>query len=265
MSRCGIAASGVFRSVFLAACLSPAALAQQAEAGDSYAGLGLRVRPAYEGADSQRGQAIPYLRIYGEHLFARTTQGMLEGGIRTRPLLGIVLGVQLAYEDGRLSEESSFLDARNFEDIDPGGSAGVHAETDWNIGPMPLNALVRYRHNLDSDFGSQADFRLTAGILSRGRLKAGIYGQLTWADGESTQSYFGLSVQQSASTGLPPYSAGAGLRFAEVGLLGAIDLSERWLMLWGFNAHQLLGDARDSPIVQNEIGWLVSAGVAYRF
>lgn len=255
------------QTIFLgiASCSSPFAAAQSAVPDYSYVGLGLRVRPAYEGADSHRGQAIPYVRYYGEHLFARTTQGMLEGGVRTNPIGRIVFGAQLAYEDGRVSDESAFLKARNFEDIDPGASAGVHAEIDWNFGPMPLNALVRYRRNLDSDLGAQADVRLTAGVYLGGRVRAGVYGQLTWSDDKAAQSYFGLSPQQSSMTGLPAYNADAGLRFVQIGLLGETDISGRWTALWGINAHWLEGDARNSPIVQDEINWYANAGVAYRF
>jgi outer membrane scaffolding protein for murein synthesis (MipA/OmpV family) len=86
-------------SYVLASCLSPVAFALDADKGDAYVGLGARVRPAYEGADSRRGEAIPYLRLYGEHLFARTTQGILEGGVRSNPAGGVVFGAQLAYEE----------------------------------------------------------------------------------------------------------------------------------------------------------------------
>ena len=73
----------------LALCLSPVAFAQDADKGDAYVGLGARLRPAYEGADSRRVEAIPYLRLYGKHLFARTTQGILEGGVRSNPAGGV--------------------------------------------------------------------------------------------------------------------------------------------------------------------------------
>lgn len=158
----------------LASCLGPVALAQDAGKGDAYVGLGARVRPAYKGADSRRGDAIPYLRLYAEHWFARTTQGMLEGGIRSDPLGGVIFGAQLAYEEGRVPDESAFLKAHNFEDIDAGASVGIHAEADWKIGPMPLNALVRYRRNTDSELGSGTDLRLTAGIFSRWGVNAGL-------------------------------------------------------------------------------------------
>ena len=249
----------------LASCLSPVAFAQDADRGDAYVGLGARARPAYEGADSKRGDVIPYLRLYGEHLFARTTQGILEGGIRLNPVGGVVFGAQLAYEEGRITDESAFLKAHNFEDIDASASVGVHAEADWKIGPMPLNALARYRLNTDSDLGAQVDLRLTAGIFSRWGVNAGVFGQLTWSDAEATQNYFGLTPQQSSRTGLPAYNAGAGLRNVTLGILGTVDLSKHWLVLWGLNARRLEGDARNSPIVQEDTNWFVNGGLAYRF
>jgi outer membrane protein len=239
-------------------------LAQSPE-NEKYIGVGARVRPAYQGAASNRVDAIPYLRLYGEHFFGRTTQGMLEGGWRTRPFGGWVLGAQAVYEEGRISDESAFLEEHHFADLDVSASLGVHAEGDWKIGPVPLNALLRYRHNVESNNGSQADVRLTAGILEWKMLRAGLYGQLTWADGNANQSYFGVSSQQSARSGLPAYSAGAGLRYVQLGLLGDVSFSRHWIGLWGASVHLLQGDARDSPIVQDKTNWLVNAGVAYRF
>lgn len=249
----------------LALCLSPVAFAQDAGKGDAYLGIGARVRPAYEGADSRRGEAIPYLRLYGEHLFARTTQGILEGGIRSNPVGGVVFGAQLAYEEGRVTDESAFLKAHSFEDIGAGASVGVHAEADWKVGPMPLNALARYRHNVDPDRGAEFDLRLTAGIFSRWGVNAGIYGQLTWSDDKAAQSYFGLTPEQSSRTGLPVYSAGSGPRNIAFGVLWTLDLSKHWLMLGGLNVRRLEGDARNSPIVQEDTNWFVNGGLAYRF
>jgi len=248
----------------IAGSLAAPAYAQTTD-DEKYIGIGGRVRPAYEGADSNRGDVIPYLRLYGDHFFARTTQGILEGGWRTKPFGGIVFGAQLAYEEGRITDESAFLKQHNFEDLDPGGSLGLHAEGDWMIGPMPLNALLRYRHDVDSDNGAQTDLRVTAGILDWHGIRAGLFGQLTWGDGKSTQRYYGITPQQAATTGLPAYSAGAGMRVIEVGLVGDIDISEHWIGLWGINVLQLQGDAKDSPITLDKTNWYANAGVAYRF
>lgn len=247
-----------------AALLPSLALAQTID-DEKYVGVGARVRPAYEGADSNRVDAIPYLRLYGEHVFARTTQGMLEGGWRSRPLAGVVFGGQLAYEEGRITDDSAFLKAHRFEDLRASASLGLHAEGDWTIGPVPLNALLRYRHDVDADNGAQADLRVTAGILDWHGMRAGWFAQLTWGDARSTQRYFGISAQQSVAAGLAPYSAGAGVRSLQTGLVGDVDLARHWIALWGLSLQQEQADAGDSPIVQQRTTWSANAGVAYRF
>lgn len=248
----------------LMTCVTTQVFAQTID-DEKYIGLGLRVRPAYEGADSQRVDPIPYVRLYGEHLFARTTQGMLEGGWRTNPYDAWTFGVQAAYEEGRVTNESAFLKVNRLEDIDAGASLGLHAEADWNIGEMPLNMVVRYRQNVDTNQGAQADLRVTAGIFSRWRIQAALYAQLTWADSKSTQRYFGITSQQSAVTGLPALTAGSGLRSAQWGVLGAINLSNHWLLPWGASMQRLQGDAADSPLTQERTSWSANAGIAYRF
>ena len=60
-----------------------AALAQTALPEYAWIGAGVRTRPAYDGSAAQRTDLIPTVRYYGGPWFARTTQGILEGGART--------------------------------------------------------------------------------------------------------------------------------------------------------------------------------------
>jgi outer membrane protein len=248
----------------IASSFSLAAFAQSTD-DEKYIGGGARVRPAYEGANSSRVDPIPYLRLYGEHFFARTTQGILEGGWRTQSFGGVVFGAQLAYEEGRITDESAFLSEHHLEDLDPSASLGLHAEGDWKLGPVPLNALLRYRQDIDSDNGAQVDLRMTAGVLDWNRVRAALFGQVTWGDGKSTQRYFGITPQQAAASGLPAYGAGSGTRSFRLGLLGDVDLARHWVGLWGITYQQLQGDAADSPLTQERNNWYANAGVAYRF
>lgn len=251
-------------SFCVASSLSATAFAQSTD-DEKYVGAGARVRPAYEGADSSRVDPIPYLRLYGEHFFARTTQGILEGGWRTQPFGGVVFGAQLAYEEGRITDDSAFLSEHRFEDLDPSVSLGLHAEGDWKLGPVPLNVLLRYRQDIDSDNGAQADLRVTAGVLDWNRVRAALFGQVTWGDGKSTQRYFGITPQQAAASGLPAYGAGAGTRSVQLGVLGDVDLAKHCVGLWGITYQQLQDDAANSPLTQDRNNWYANAGVAYRF
>jgi outer membrane scaffolding protein for murein synthesis (MipA/OmpV family) len=232
---------------------------------DSLLGPGLRWRPAYDGSASQRVEAVPVIRYFGQPLFARSTQGVLEAGARIEVAPGLHAGAQLAYEPGRRPSDSDFLTSHNVAGINSGGSYGLHLEWDHKFGPMPVTVLARVRQHTESDRGAQADLRLSAGVYQSGRFGAGVYTQATWANAKSTGSFYGITRQQSAVTGLPAYSAGSGLLFASVGLLWSVDLTKSWIVVGSMEARRLQGDAASSPLTERASNYYLSAGIAYHF
>ena len=214
-------------------------------------GAGLRSRPAYDGADAQRADVIPVVRYYGRALFARTTQGILEGGARLRLAPGWDAGVQLAYEAGRQKSESSRLRALDVPDLEWTASAGLHLETDRKLGPMPLNLLARSRHSLDTDRGHQLDLRATGGVYAGGGLQAGVFAQATWATRKYVETF---------------YTGGAGgPLFASFGALASYDVRRHWLALGSVELRRLHGDAARSPITEKRDNYYANASLAYRF
>jgi outer membrane scaffolding protein for murein synthesis (MipA/OmpV family) len=225
------------RTVALAVLLLPPALAA---AQDDYTllGAGLRTRPEFDGSKSRTVDLIPVVRYYGQPWFARTTQGILEGGARWNVRRGFDAGVQLAYEQGP-------------RDHDPGASLGVHLEFDRNLGPVPVNGLVRVRQHLDTDRGIAADTRVTGGIYGAHGVKAGAFAQATWASGKNFQAYYGVRD--------------SGLLSPSLGLLASYDLAARWVLVGSVEARRVSDDAARSPIVERRSGYYASAGLAYRF
>jgi outer membrane scaffolding protein for murein synthesis (MipA/OmpV family) len=178
---------------------------------------------------------------------------------------GLAFGAQLAYEQGRDAGGSDFLKSRNVPDLDIGASVGVHLEWDKKLGPMPVNLLLRTRQHIDSDRGAQADLRFTGGIYGSGRFTAAVFAQATWANAKSAGSFYGVTPQQSAATGLPAFDAGSGLLVFSFGLLGSVDLSRQWVAVWSVQSNRLQGDARRSPLAERTSNHYASIGLAYRF
>jgi outer membrane scaffolding protein for murein synthesis (MipA/OmpV family) len=203
-------------------------------------GAGVRSRPDYDGASKQELEPIPLVRYYGPLLFARTTQGILEGGVRKEFAAGLAAGAQLAYEGGN-----------DRTDVDPGASIGLHLEWDTKVGRAPLNVLFRTRHHLDTDLGSQYDLRATVGVYGHGGLFVGVFAQGTWASDEWVRSYY--------TTG------DGGLLYTALGVEGAYELSRRWVLLASVHGRRLHGDAASSPITEDKTNYYASAGLAYRF
>jgi len=242
---------------------SPAGLAQNVLPDYAWIGAGVRTRPAYDGSAAQRTDLIPTVRYYGKPWFARTTQGILEGGARMELARGLNVGAQLAYEGGRLASESDFLRSNNVPDINPGVSVGLHVEWDRNLGPVPVTLLARGRHFVDSDRGAQADLRFTAIVFGGGAITAAVFIQGTRADSKSNQSFYGIAPAQS--TGLSPYTAGSGPLYTSGGLLWGVDLSREWIVVGNLEARRLHGDAARSPLAERTSNHYASASLAYRF
>ncbi|HEV3008906.1 MAG TPA: MipA/OmpV family protein [Burkholderiales bacterium] len=203
-------------------------------------GAGVRSRPEYDGASKQELEPIPVVRYYGRTLFARTTQGILEGGARVEVTRGLVAGAQLAYEGGN-----------DRTDVDPGASYGLHLEWDTRVGPAPVNVLARTRMHFDSDLGRQTDLRATVGVYGSGGLLAYVFAQATWASDEWVRSYY--------------TAGGGGLLFTAAGIEGAYELSRHWVLVASLSARRLHGDAASSPITEDKTNYYASAGLAYRF
>jgi outer membrane scaffolding protein for murein synthesis (MipA/OmpV family) len=225
----------------------------QAHAQDNsiLVGAGVRSRPAYDGSRSQRTDLVPILRYYGQPWFARTTQGMLEAGMRHELAPQFWAGAQIAYEAGRRRSESPLLQARNEPDLDAGASVGLHLEWDRQFGRVPVGFLVRARQHLDLDRGGQADLRISAGVFSRGRVQAGVFGQATWGSENAVLSMYG--------------APDAGLLFLSTGVVGSVDLGRHWVAVGSLELRKLRDAAEQSALAERKSSRYATAGLAYRF
>jgi outer membrane scaffolding protein for murein synthesis (MipA/OmpV family) len=205
---------------------------------DILVGAGVRSRPEFDGFSERTTDLIPVLRYYGTPWFARTTQGLLEGGARWHVGEGTDLGVQLAYEQGP-------------RDRDPSASVGVHAEWEGRAGPVPLDALLRVRQQLDTDRGLLADLRLTAGVYEGHGVQAGVFGQATYANQDYYRTFY--AVDES------------GVLYASLGALASYDLSRRWLLVGSVERRRLTDHAARSPLVAQRSASYATLGLAYRF
>jgi outer membrane scaffolding protein for murein synthesis (MipA/OmpV family) len=250
-----------FPGLALAACTAACAFRAEAQtpaAPPEYSNLigpAVRSRPAYDGSKSQLTDIVPILDYSNSRFFARTIQGVLEGGAHAEIGSGFTLGAQLAYEEGRKASESSFLRDHNVADVAVGVSYGIHAEWDTKVGPAPVLWLARVRQQARSERGAQADLRVTVGVYENGPFQAGIFGQLTWADRKSMRTYYGQ----------PGFDPSGGLLFVDAGLLGSYDIDPRWAIIGSVEGRRLKGDAARSPIVETKSSYYAFAGIAYRF
>ena len=71
-----------------------------------FIGAGVYNHPKFDGSPAQHKDPIPQVHYVNRSWFVRTTEGILEGGLRWGVGQSAAAGVQLAYEDGPRGEHA---------------------------------------------------------------------------------------------------------------------------------------------------------------
>jgi outer membrane scaffolding protein for murein synthesis (MipA/OmpV family) len=107
-----------------------------------------------------------------------------------------------------------------------------------------------------------ADFLMSAPI---GKLLVSVGPGLTWANGIYTQTFFGVTPQESAASRLPQYATSSGLRDVHF----TVDATYEFTSHWSANVAAVVGRlerfAAGSPITERRLDLNGVASVAYRF
>lgn len=116
--------------------------------------------------------------------------------------------------------------------------------------------------------GYTVDLKASYGLQFSRAFHMSVDANVQFADKKHTNAYFGVSPIGAAATGLPTYSASAGIEKAGVGLNARYMFSPNWGISGRIAYDRLLGDAAKSPIVKSvgsENQLTGAVGVLYRF
>jgi MipA family protein len=99
--------------------------------------------------------------------------------------------------------------------------------------------------------GTLANLGATLGFPLVGQLSGFVDYNVNWADSNYTQTYYGVTAAQAATSGYTAYNAKGGLLNATptVGLY--FPINKQWSVLGYGGKARLAGAAGDSPVVQN--------------
>ncbi len=228
-------------------------------------GLGVGVRPVYEGADERKTRLTPNINLYYGDTFFLT--GMTAGAnlwkLTTTQGLRIYAGPLLALRRGRDADDHDALSGLG--DIDRSLDAGgfVHFRKDgWQA-----RADVR-KDATNGDGGTTVNLSAGFGmpVAQNLRLRANL--DTAWASAAYMNTFYGIDTTQSANSGIAQYTAESG--FKHVGASLAVDyaVSREWGGFATVRATRLIGDAAESPIVaalgsKNQVA--ATVGIKYHF
>lgn len=224
-----------------------------AENGGGFIGAGVSVTPDYEGGEDY--EALPVL--LGQYNFS--------GG----RYLALVRGADAA-RSGRLA-----LNLVSYSNWEMGPTLGVRyprdnvdnsqvdgmGDIDW---ATEAGGFVSYQSGaLFASLGLSIDISDTYGGYI-GDLSAGFKQEITsrlgiiysasisYVDDDYMNEYFGVDGSDAASSGLPFYEADGGIKDFGMGISVDYSFTPVWGVISWFNYYRMIGDAKDSPIVDTE-------------
>lgn len=213
-------------------------------------GAGAVYHPDYEGSDDYEVDPIPLLMVsYRDIIILRGPALMIDAFKLTGSELSedLSFGPMVKYDMGRERNDNTVL--WNLTEIDQGMEAGVFAQ--YELGPVTFGLTAV--QDIDSRHeGTLAELKIGYQRALGSRLHGEIGIAASWADDDYTQSYFGISARDAQASGLREFAAKGGLKDAGVSASLHYLVNEHWRVTGMLAYRRLLGDAADSPLVEDE-------------
>lgn len=229
-------------TTILTSFMAPAAFSQGVSVD---LGLGVQSKPTYPGADDN--EARPW--FIGRNLsFGGNGDG---NGFSFGPSFSLV-GERETSDDPALAGLSS---------IERAYELGVKAR--YRQGPVSAYAAMRRGFEGHEGLTGEIGMDYRTDLSDRVSLTSGV--ELGFANSDFTNTYFGVSPEESANSGYAEYDAGGGLTSAAIKFQASYAVNDKTAVLGEVSYGKLLGDAADSPIVQEEWQPSLKLGVVRRF
>lgn len=229
---------------------------------DNIAGLGVAFVPDYEGSNDY--EAVPLLQFrynFGQSRYI----GLLGNTLRANLMPDETwhIGPLVKYRKERDDVDDDQVD--RMEKVDAAFELGAfltYNTENWIL------SLSGSQDVSDAHDGYVVEFGAGYRHFFQRRAMLIVFGKASYASEDYMDTYFGVSPTDAARSGLQRYEADSDLKDAALGALMQYNFNDRWGLLGVLQYTKLLGDAEDSPLVDDEgddSQWLGGLLVNYRF
>lgn len=219
-------------------------------------GAGAIYAPEYEGSEDYKVRALPVINYRNGRFFAGSLGGV---GYDLSNNEDLSFGPLLSYQFGRDEDDNERLEGLG--DIDGGADIGAFAR--WNLQPFSVNTTVKY--GLGDVDGVQLKLGVGYALPLGPKDNLSFDASIDWADETVMSTFFGVTPEQSARSGLAAYDADSGIRRYGVGASWTHAYTPQIFSTLNAGIYQLGGEAADSPITTEKTGGIVGASVGYNF
>jgi outer membrane protein len=222
------------------------ALAFSTQAADVSVGAGVGLAPDYEGSEDYDAVPIPYVSVrWANHMSINWLGSKAKVNLIPSPIWrGGVVGEYIPERD---DVDNDRVD--NLEDVDTSVMLGGFLGFQYGNWSADIEAMADA-----ADGNDGAIVRLNGGyripIDQTWSLSLGAF--TTWADDDYMQAYFEIDAADSARSGLSTFNADSGFKDVGLNLVASYKPWEHWGFMGLVSYKRLLGDAEDSPVVDDE-------------
>jgi outer membrane protein len=190
---------------------------------------------------------LAYRDYYIEVLGPRAKINLIPGGM-------FEAGALVGYDSGRDNSVKSRrlkLLPEVESSVEFGGFAKLNLER-LLLQNDKLSFGVEFAKASEGHEGYTVNLQTSYGIQFSRSFFMSLDAEVQFADKKYSNAYFGVNAVGAAATGLPSYTASAGVTSAELGLTARYLFSPTWGLTGRVAYGRMLGDAAKSPIVKTE-------------
>lgn len=217
-------------------------------------GLTGGVAPEYEGSDDYEGGVGPNLSASWRDTIFYKGKTLGVNLVRQKNLKA---GPIVAWTSGRDEDDHDNLEGLG--DVDSSVEAGgfisyrkkplrFRAEVRQDVGSGHEGALVELKA------GTSLPFEKPRVVVELGT---------TWASDDYMESFFGIDEEQSINSGYKKYDAESGIKDVNITVSAGYKITSRWRIGATVGYKRLVGDAADSPIVDDKNQMFAGFGLSY--
>ncbi|RNF34157.1 MipA/OmpV family protein [Paracoccus methylarcula] len=210
-------------------------------------GIGVTGKPVYPGAED--AEAAPWL-IWRNARFGAAGEGDKQG-FSVSPSFNMV-GERKAEDDAAL---------KDMKDIERAYELG--AKVSYGAGPMTAYGSLRKGFEGHSGITGEIGAKYRTDLSDRITLWSGL--ELGYGDSDYNSTYFGVSPAEAIDSVYGEYKPGGGINSAAIKFQARYAINDRTAILGEVEYGKLIGDAGDSPVVQEEWQPSLRLGVVRRF
>jgi outer membrane protein len=234
----------------------------------NYIALGVGALPDYIGSNEYTFGVAPagMLKFGNSELYAKLIATQLYVNFLNNSNWN--LGPAFNYRFGRKDIDDAVVS--RMSDIDDTVEAGAFAGWTWIGTDDPRHRFatsVEFLHDVTDVYGGyvvSASVKYFKPVMRPLTLSVGV--STAYGNSDYMETYFGVNSNNAARSGLPQFSADAGFRDVRFPILAIYSFNEHWHAASGMIYQRLLGDASNSPIVDQRGSnnqFFAGVGIAY--